>query len=118
MEELVKFCVCDNIDAIDAPYPDTEFFRNISENGFEYNGEHLLFADIDWCNENKICVNCKLIDKNTATEFWAYNVVAPKTWVMENCPEIIDSEWDFDSPNFLVGNLFFNEFPEYEITEE
>ncbi len=60
-------------------YPNNNKFRKwVNEN---------QFSNDDWCKENKLCVLWGTIDMS-----FNWLIAAPKSWVEENCPELLSDD--------------------------
>lgn len=81
MEEIVYFEVNNWFSGRD--YPPIEKLAKLIH---EYQ-----FRNDEWCKENKLCVMCGAIDMSMN-----YCIAAPKTWVLENCPQLLtDEEYEY-----------------------
>ena len=84
MEEVVYFSVNNWFCGRD--YPPTKNFKKWLVNDFKQS-----FQNDAWCKENKLCVYWGNIDMS-----FNYTVSAPKSWVEENCPELLtDDEYEY-----------------------
>lgn len=85
MEEIIYFSV--NNWFCGEHYPPTENFK-------KWLGDdcNLAFTNDEWCRNNKLCVNCGIIDMSIN-----FTVSAPKSWVEKNCPELLpDKSHDYN----------------------
>ena len=81
MEEIIYFEINNWFAGRD--YPDDEIFSKWIKN--------YTFRDNEYCKENKLCVMCGAIDMSMN-----YCVAAPKSWVLENCPDLLsDKEFTY-----------------------
>ena len=80
MEEIIYFSVNNWFCGRD--YPPTENFK-------KWLGDDLnqSFRNDKWLKENKLCVYCGNIDMSMN-----YTIAAPKSWVEENCPELLTND--------------------------
>lgn len=79
-EEIIYFSVNNWFCGRD--YPPTENFK-------KWLGDDLnqTFRDDEWAKENKLCIYCGCIDMSQN-----YTIAAPRSWVEENCPELLTDE--------------------------
>ena len=79
-EDIVYFSVNNWHCGID--YPNTpNFIKWLSDDSNQY------FANDDWVKENKLCIYAGVIDMSLN-----YTIAAPKSWVEENCPELLTND--------------------------
>ena len=77
MEEIIYFEINNWFAGRD--YPDDEIFSKWINN--------YTFRNDEYCKENKLCVMCGAIDMSMN-----YCVAAPKSWVLENCPDLLSDK--------------------------
>lgn len=75
-------------------YPEVGFFKDNYDQ--KCDGWLDLFTD-EYCKENKLCVNFCPFDMSQN-----FTISAPKSWVMSNCPEMIEDEKNKE--NFTYSN--------------
>ena len=80
MEEIIYFELNNWFRGRD--YPNAEPFNTWMKDDL-----NLKFKDYEWCKENKICVIMNMIDMSTD-----FLIAAPKSWVMENCPDLLSDK--------------------------
>ena len=100
MEKLIKFSVNDWGDD-DAPQ---NFPINLEP--LEEEERKNTFWDDSWCKANKLCVLIGLVDMSLN-----YTVVAPATWVSENCPMLLGSCFVYDEEE--DSDRFYQPFLDY-----
>ncbi len=106
MKDIIYFSV--NNWSCGKDYPNTKKFK-------EWLGDdlNLSFNSDSWAKENKLCIYSGCIDMSTN-----FTVSAPKEWVLDNCPEIIDSEFQYlpepgeDMPDCDRFDMPFREYTE------
>lgn len=84
-EEIIYFSVNNWFRGRD--YPPTENFK-------KWLGDDLnqTFRNDEWAKENKLCIYYGVIDMSQN-----YTIAAPKSWVEENCPELLtDEEYTYE----------------------
>ena len=77
MEEIIYFEINNWFSGRD--FPNDETFRKFVR--------EQLFSDDQYCKEHRICVKHGCIDMS---HNWC--VAAPKSWVIENCPQLLSDE--------------------------
>jgi hypothetical protein len=77
MEEIIYFEINDWFSGRD--YPNDETFRKFVKDQ--------LFSNDQYCKEHRICVKFGNVDMSIN---WC--VAAPKSWVMENCPQLLSDK--------------------------
>lgn len=78
MEEIIYFQL--NNWFAGEHYPAKEPFLTWCGNDFK-----LQFDDEDWVKKNKLVVVRSILDMSSQ-----WNITAPKSWVLENCPDLIN----------------------------
>ncbi len=64
-----------------------------TENFYKWLGDYIneSFRDDDWCRKNGLCVYYGPVDMSTN-----YTIAAPRSWVEQNCPELLtDDEYTY-----------------------
>ena len=81
MEEIIYFEVNNWCPGED--YPTAEPF-------YDWLGDDMnqTLRDDDWAKENKLCIGFTVVDMS-----FNYTVAAPRSWVEENCPVILEEPW-------------------------
>ena len=79
-DEIIYFSVNNWFEGQD--YPPTDNFRKWLRDDFQQQ-----FKDDKWAKENKLCINFGYIDMSQN-----YTIAAPRSWVEENCPELLTDE--------------------------
>lgn len=83
-EEVIYFSVNNWFSGRD--YPPTENFKKWLRDDLNQK-----FSNDEWAKENKLCINYGCIDMS-----YNYTIAAPRSWVEENCPELLtDDEYTY-----------------------